>query len=195
MMKQLLAFIFLFVAVNVLGIEVPEQSVVLPGIDEESFFQRLQATDMQPLEGVWYYPNEEMTIGIERWKGQHNIEYRLILLASNDLELLPGTVMGYMAESAVPSKLQLWLYSQRRGLSLRDPLECVATVNATHDVITFDPPKWKVKVRVNFSRFLPSIFRGITVQPEHKQETLPIGFKKLLPAEPGQNRNNKVRYL
>lgn len=182
-------------ALRAASVEVPEQSVVLAGIDEESFRERLEATDIQPLEGIWYYPNEEMTIGIERWRGDHNIEYRLVLLSSDDVELLPGTVMGFMAPSAVDNKLQLWLYSQRRGISLRYPLECVATVNSTSDVITFEPPRWKVKVKINFARFLPTLFRGITITPEHKSETLPIGFKKLFPAEPGENRHLKVRYL
>lgn len=178
-----------------LGADIPEQSVVLPHIDRESFEQRLLATDMQPLEGVWYYPNEEMTLGIERCQGQHNIEFRLILLESTDLELMPGTVMGFIARSAKPDKLQLWLYSQRRGTLLRDPLECVATLNEYGDVLTFDPPKWTVKVRANFGRFLPSLFRGISISPEYKKESLPVGFRKVFPVDTSRRQGNRVRYL
>lgn len=192
---RLILLLLLLVVLRATAANLPERSVVLPGIDETAFMARLDTTDVQPLEGVWYYPNEQMTIGIERWHGESNIAFRLILLSSNDFELLPGTVMGYMAESAVDDKLQLWLYSQRRGITLHDPLVCVATVNGESNVITFDPPKWKVKVRVNFARFLPTLFRGITLQPEYREEKLPIGFKKIYPNAQGDAGHNRVRYL
>ena len=185
----------LLTAATCFATDVPEQSVVLPHIDRESFERRLLATDMQPLEGVWYYPNEEMTLGIERWQGQHNIEFRLILLESTDLELMPGTVMGFIARSAKPDKLQLWLYSQRRGTLLRDPLECVATLSDDGDVLTFDPPRWTIKLRANFGRFLPSLFRGITITPEYKKESLPVGFRKVFPVDTSRRKAQRVRYL
>ena len=46
------------------GNGVPKKSVVLAGIDVDSMRLRLDEADMQPLEGIWYYPNEEMTLGI-----------------------------------------------------------------------------------------------------------------------------------
>ncbi|MBQ5409558.1 MAG: hypothetical protein IIU17_06540, partial [Muribaculaceae bacterium] len=74
----------------------PEQSVVVPGFNEQVARERLLESDMQPLEGIWYYPNEDMTIAIERWQPEpsHKIGYRLLLVSSEDLELLPGTVIG-----------------------------------------------------------------------------------------------------
>lgn len=195
MKRYTLLLLSLLTIVTSLASDIPEQSVVLPHIDRESFERRLLATDMQPLEGVWYYPNEEMTLGVERWHGQHNIEFRLILLESTDLELMPGTVMGFIARSAKPDKLQLWLYSQRRGALLRDPLECVATLNEYGDVLTFDPPKWNIKLRANFGRFLPSLFRGISITPEYKKEQLPVGFRKVFPIDTSRRKGQRVRYL
>ena len=106
---------------------VPKKSVVIDGLDVDSMRARLDETDMQPLEGIWYYPNEEMTLGIERYHGKHNIGYRIILLESPDINVMPGTVIGYIAATAVDSKYQLWLYSQRDRVTLIKPLECVAT--------------------------------------------------------------------
>ncbi len=173
----------------------PQQSVVLPGIDEQKMRARFAESDMQPLEGIWYYPNEEMTLAIEKWKGEQNIGYRIILLASNDLELMPGTVIGYVAASAVDSKYQLWLYSERSHVTLSSPLQCVATLNAEGTSFTFDAPHWRVKVRVNFARFLPSIFRGISIIPEKVEEKLPVGFRKVFPANGNGNSFNEIRYL
>ena len=175
----------------------PEQSLIIPGFNEQVAKERLLETDMQPLEGIWYYPNEDMTIAIERWHSEssHKIGYRLILVSSEDLELLPGTVVGYVEESAVDNKYHLWIYSQRNKVTLCGPLECVATLNAQATSLTFDPPHWEVKVRVNFARFLPSLFKGISVIPHIEQEKLPVGFKKIFPADGNGNEFNKVRYL
>lgn len=174
---------------------VPKKSVVIDGLDVDSMRVRLDETDMQPLEGIWYYPNEEMTLGIERYRGDHNIGYRIILLESPDVNLVPGTVIGYIAASAVDSKYQLWLYSQRDRLTLIKPLECVATLNSTATTLTFDPPHWKVKVRVNIARFLPTLFNGVSIIPEMQGERLPVGFRKIYPDGGDGTPFNRIRYL
>jgi len=174
---------------------VPPKSVILDGLDADSMRVRLDETDMQPLEGIWYYPNEEMTLGIERYRGEHNIGYRIILLDSPDINVVPGTVIGYIAASAVDNKYQLWLYSQRDRLTLIKPLECVATLNKTATTLTFDPPHWKVKVRVNIARFLPTLFNGVSIIPEKSAERLPVGFKKIYPEGNESGPFNRVRYL
>jgi hypothetical protein len=182
-------------SLNITAADIPEQSVVLPGIDTELMKQRFAESDMQPLEGIWYYPDEEMTIAIEKWKGEHNIGYRLILLESTDLELLPGTVMGFIEESAVDNKFRLWLYTERSKITLVSPAQCVATLNSDATSLTFDPPHWKVKVRVNFARIFSTIFRGISVIPEKEEEKLPVGFRKTYPLDGNGNAFKTVRYL
>jgi len=177
------------------GSDVPPCSVILDGLDIDSMRTRLDETDMQPLEGIWYYPNEEMTLGIERYKGQHNIGYRIIMLDSPDINVVPGTVIGYIAATARDNKYQLWLYSQRDRLTLVKPLECVATLNSTATSFTFDPPHWKVKVRVNFARFLPSLFNGMSIIPDKVQESVPVGFRKIYPEGGDGNPFNRIRYL
>ena len=179
----------------VAGNGIPKKSVVIDGLDVDSMRERLDETDMQPLEGIWYYPNEEMTVGIERYRGNHNIGYRIILLESPDINLVPGTVIGYIASSAVDSKYQLWLYSQRDRVTLIKPLECVATLNAAATTLTFDPPHWKVKVRVNVARFLPTLFNGVSIIPERVGERLPVGFRKIYPEGGDGNPFNRIRYL
>ena len=198
-MNRLVALIFLLAfllpSTAAAGSGVPKKSVILAGLDVDSMRVRLDETDMQPLEGIWYYPNEEMTLGIERFKGPRNIGYRIILLDSPDINVMPGTVIGYIAASAVDSKYQLWLYSQRDRVTLIKPLECVATLNSTATTLTFDPPHWKVKVRVNIARFLPSLFQGVSIIPERVGERLPIGFRKIYPEGGEGTPFNRIRYL
>lgn len=192
---SLLAIVTLLPLMAKSGSGVPKKSVVLDGLDVDSMRTRLDETDMQPLEGIWYYPNEEMTLGIERYRGPHNIGYRIILLDSPDINDVPGTVIGYIATSAVDDKYQLWLYSQRDRLTLIKPLECVATLNKTATTLTFDPPHWKIKVRVNVARFLPTLFNGISIIPERVEERLPIGFRKIYPEGGDGAPFNRIRYL
>ena len=136
-----------------------------------------------------------MTLGIERYKGNHNIGYRIILLESPDISLVPGTVIGYIARSAVDNKFQLWLYSERSRTTLKKPMECVATLSNKATTLTFDPPHWKLKVRVNVARFLPTLFNGLSVIPERVGEQLPIGFRKIYPEGGNGHQFNRVRYL
>ncbi len=196
MRQAALILLMLVMPLTALAVKgVPSKSVILDGLDLDSMRVRLDETDMQPLEGIWYYPNEEMTLGIERYRGKHNIGYRIILLESPDINVIPGTVIGYIAASAVDNKYQLWLYSQRDRLTLIKPLECVATLNQSATSLTFDPPHWKVKVRVNIARFLPSLFQGVSIIPEKSSEKLPVGFRKIYP-EGGEGKPfNHIRYL
>ena len=192
----LIALLFALLPINVAGRDiVPKKSVVRNGIDVDSMRTRLDESDLQPLEGIWYYPNEEMTLGIERYRGNHNIGFRIILLDSPDINVMPGTVIGYIAASAVDNKYQLWLYSQRDKVTLKKPLECVATLNKEATTLTFDPPKWKVKVRLNIARFLPTLFRGVSIIPERAGESLPVGFRKIYPEGGDGNPFNRIRYL
>lgn len=192
---SLMLLLLLLPVVATAGSGVPKRSVIIEGLDLDSMRVRLDETDMQPLEGIWYYPNEETTLGIERYRGEHNIGYRIILLESPDINLVPGTVIGYIAASAVDSKYQLWLYSQRDKVTLVKPLQCVATLNATATTLTFDPPHWKFKVRVNIARFLPTLFSGMSIIPEVTGERLPVGFRKIYPEGGNGNPFNRIRYL
>ena len=176
------------------GNGIPKKSVVLEGIDVDSMRVRLDESGLQPLEGIWSY-YEEMMMGIERYNSSKNISYRIILLETPDINLVPGTVIGYIAPTAVDNKYQLWIYSQRDRLTLIKPLQCVATLNATATSLTFDPPHWKIKVRVNIARFLPSLFNGISIIPERVEENVPIGFRKVYPEGGDGNPFNRIRYL
>ena len=186
--------IWVFV-LSVVAVAAPAQSEFFPGLDEDSMRIRLLNYDLQPIEGIWQYKAEHMTLGIERCTGVEDAEYRIILLHSDDLELMPGMVIGYLASSVDETKYRLWLYSERNRLTLRGPMEAVATFNRNKGTITFDPPHWSVKVRANFMRFLPSIFRVVSVTPEMHEERLPVGFNKVFPIDGDMRRFNRVRYL
>ena len=174
---------------------VPQQSRLLPGLDEDSMRVRLSQLDLQPIEGIWYYQKEKMTLGIERNPTGDEGDYRIVLLDSEDLDLMPGMVVGYLNRSVTATKWQLTLYSERDRLTLSHPMECVATYHSGEGTLTFRSPHWKVRVRMNLTRFLPTIFHAVSVMPEKQEESLPIGFKKIYPAEGDSGMFNEIRYL
>ncbi len=195
MRKLLPIFSILCLLALCAGAGVPKASVTLPGIDEASMKAKFSEMDLQPMEGVWEYPNENMKLAIERWKGDGNVAYRIVLLASADIELLPGAVVGYMAPSADSKKFQLWIYTERSRDGLKSPMECVATLSADGTSLIFDPPHIKMKVRINLARVFTKIFRGVSVTPEKVEEKLPVGFRKVFPANGNGEKFNEIRYL
>ena len=115
-MKRLLSLLMLLWAMA--AVAAPPQGEFFPGLDEDSMRMRLLQYDLQPIEGIWQYKAEHMTLGIERCTGVDDAEFRIILLHSDDLELMPGMVIGYLASSVDESKFRLWLYSERNRLTL-----------------------------------------------------------------------------
>lgn len=195
-MTRILASIAtLAITTGAIAAVVPGHSTLLSDVDETSMRERLSHTDMQPLEGIWEYPVEDMTVGIERYNGEHGIDYRIVMLASGDIDLLPGTVMGYIAPTAAHNKYSLWLYCERNGTVLEHPVECTATLNSDATSITFVKPHWEVKFRVSLSRFLPSLFKGLGVSADKKEEKIPVGFRKVFPTTGQEHHPDKVRYL
>ena len=194
-MRRFLIILILLLSASYSWAGLPEKGVVIPGVDEASMKARFAESDLQALEGIWEYPSEKMTLAIERTEATYGMAYRVILLSSDDIELLPGTVMGYIESSADKKKYRLWLYSERNKLAPQKPLECVATLSADGTSLTFEPPHYKVKVSVNVVRLFTNIFRGVSVRPDKVEEKLPIGFRKVYPANGNGNTFNEIRYL
>lgn len=175
-------------------LEFPFKSEILKGYEDEAVKARCDETDLQPIEGVWYYPEERMSFVIERCENpmdKNTHDYRVVLVESEDMSLFPGTVIGYCVETVDSNKFKLWLYSEQSGAVLENLQMCVATLNADSDELHIERSELKVKVRVNFSRFLPRLLRGVSISPSKKEVKAPEGFKKIYP----KIIKNKVRYL
>lgn len=178
--------------------KIPFRSDVMSGYDEADVRQRCDATDLQPLEGIWYYPDEKITVVIERLAGDVamnvDADYRAVLVSSSDLSLLPGTVIAYLTQSADKNKFKMWIYSEQCDSVLENPQMCVATLNTGWDELLVERSEVKVRVRVNFSRFLPKLLKGISIVPNKKDVELPEGFRKIYPTG-GSGSEREVRYL
>lgn len=139
-----------------------------------------------------------MTVAIERCSGL-NVPmppYHIVLLSSNDINVLPGTQVGFIEQGAKAGEYTLHLFTERDGDGLlHNPVACYARLNNDASSLTFERPRWKVKVRVNFARFLPSLFKGVSVIPEKDEKKVSEGFRKIYPEGGNGNPVNRVIYL
>ena len=181
------------------GDKPPKQSIVLPGYSPEEAKARLDSSPLQPIEGIWEYPDEMVTVVVERFTSpqfSRKLKYRIVLIDSEDLSLLPGTVIGYIAESADDSKFELWLYSEQDESNLFGPGKCIATLKDEGTSLIFKRSSLKTRIRFNLTRFLPKLFRFISISPYIDKEELPVGFSKIYPAfDDNESLHHEIRYL
>lgn len=176
---------------------IPSMGRVCPGVDEESMREKLSHMDLQSIEGIWYYPAEDMTVAIERMpnEGKQYPPYHIVMLSSPDINVLPGTEIGYIESSAVRNEFTLHLFTERDDDgNLHRPVSCYATLHADDATITFERPKRELKVRINFARFLPSLFKGMSIIPGKKEKKVSEGFRKIFPEGDGK-QPDKIIYL
>ena len=175
---------------------IPAESEILNGYSTAGQIEKMTCRPLSAIEGVWDFPDEAMKVTIERFSSPNfspRLAFRVIMLEADDMFLLPGTVIGYIAESADNSIFDLWLYSEQQEQKLYSPVKCKATLS--DNALLFERTlSLKMKVRVNFSRFLPKLFRGITISPEVKTEPLPVGFKRIFPKQ-NESDSKRIRFL
>ena len=177
--------------------QVPQQSQILAGYSEEKARAICCEAGTRTIEGIWYYVQEHTTLLIERCDNSlSGLPYRVVYLDSDDYELLPGTVMGYLEPTVDAQTFAIWLYSGRDEGVLKQPVQCVAHLNESGTALQFEHRKIKFKFRINIARFLPSLFKGISVVPNVESEELPIGFRRIYPAaDDNDSASGEIRYL
>lgn len=168
----------------------PFRGEVLRGYDEDSVRARCDATDLQPIEGMWYYPDEEMTVVVERCNSSER-DYRIVLVSAEDMSLLPGTVIGYCKPTADSKKYKMWIYGEQLMNVLENPQLCLGELSNDAKQLIIKRSDVELRVRVNFTQFLPKLLKGISIYSSGKKEVeVPEGFVKVYPTP-----RNKVRYL
>ena len=178
----------------------PEVSSLVAGdYSREALERRLRAMPLQPVEGLWYFNEEQTTLLIERTDADASDErltYRIVYVDSEAYDIEPGTVVGYVKPSAEHDKYALWIYSEMNLSGLERPVKCVATLSGKADVLTFEKTRWRLKFRANFARFLPSLFKGISLLTDYDEAEVPLGFRKVFPARDDDGTaGGVIRYL
>ena len=63
--------------------------------------------------------------------------------------------------------------------------------------LVFEHRKISFRFRINLARFLPSLFKGISLIPDMEKEELPVGFHRIYPTADDNDTfpQNGVRYI
>lgn len=161
---------------------------------------------LQPLEGIWIYPDDNVTVLIladESVKPSSGLDsYIISVIESSDCRLTPGETIGTL--SATPQKeiYKIELFTEKNNEFLLKPKSCLASLSKNSDVLILKKSKSKLKGRLNFNfnRLLPGFWKivstGISINGSDNSAEAPIGMVKIYPSYDGNGSSRrKIRYL
>lgn len=165
---------------------VPSHGVVLPGYSLDSFKETISSIPADRIEGVWKYVDDGVTLGIEQFADPDfadRIKYRIVLLEADDPVLMPGTVIGYLSVTAEPTQFYIWVYSVMNNEGIpANPVKCIAKLDVNTGTLIFRKEQpFKLRLRMNMSRLLPSLLKALSVSIEPNKRVLSQGFVKQFP--------------
>lgn len=170
-----------------------EASASRPIADYVEAKELCDKTDLRPVEGLWTYPEDDVTVLVMRNPDKKGI-YEIIVVEAADCSLRPGMELGELRESADPDKFTLKLFTAVKNGTLQVPCEAVATFHENKDCITVKK-KSGVNIRINPTRLLPSFWRLASVSLK-SNESAPEGMIKIYPSYDGNGSSRRApRYL
>lgn len=189
MLKRIVIYLILAIATSfdALAFSVPKKSEIVVGCHRFAAEKRLQSKLLDDIEGIWHYPDERLTLVVERIIDSPMATYRMAVVDSDNKALDRGLVVGYIQTTAQKNRLRLWLYSLSDDELLSHPVECIADIDKD-GYIRIHKKKLKFRVSVNLSRFLPSVFGGVRIYPYiHDNESVNPGMVKIWPKNEAEN--------
>lgn len=152
-----------------------------------------------PVEGIWTYPDDNVTVWIHRSRTMHATPpiFDITVLQSDDARLLPGTKIGTLAGSTDPSKFKLTLFSAWNMGILSAPKSFLATYRPDHEALYMEGRR--LSLSFNPMRILPSFLgalRGFRIGYDDPLDDLPKGMIKIYPSYDGNGSSRRsLRYL
>lgn len=148
--------------------------------------------DLRPIEGLWTYPEDDVTVLIFRNEEKKG-NYDITVVESADCSLSPGMKIGRLTDSADPDKFTLRLYTTVKNGVLSSPEEATAYFSDSKESLTIK--KSSLKFRFNPGRLLPYFWRMISVSVKSR-EPAPEGMIKIYPSYDGNGSSRRYpRYL
>lgn len=154
------------------------------------------SSPLDPVEGVWLYPDDNVTVLVLRRESseQSFTEYDLTVVSSSDCRLSPGDLLGRLTASADPSRFRLTLFTVRKDASLTLPGECLATLDVLKEALFVQSRKLKIRIGIN--TLLPRFWRIAKVSVDNPLDRLQPGMVRIYPSYDGNGSSRrKPRYL
>ena len=150
-------------------------------------------SDLRPVEGLWSYPEDDVSVLIIRDEHKKGV-YNLYIVEAADCSLSPGMIIGELHDSADPDKFTLKLFTKVKKGILSAPAEAIATFSESKESLIVKK-KSNFSLRLNPTRLLPSFWRVASLSVKSK-ESAPEGMLKIYPSYDGnQSTRRAPRYL
>ena len=147
--------------------------------------------DLRPIEGLWTYPEDDVTVLI--YRSDKSGVYDIYVIEAADCSLDAGVKLGELHQSADPDKYTLTLYTKVKKGILSAPVSATATFSDTKESLTIKKPS--IRFRFNPTRLLPYFWRMVSFSVGTK-ENAPEGMVKTYPSYDGNGSSRRQpRYL
>lgn len=164
-----------------------------PPADLTEAMEMCDKADLRPVEGLWTYPEDDVTVMLYRDEARKGI-YNIYVVEAADCSLAPCMKLGELHASADPDKYNLKLFTIVKNGLLSAPCEAIATFSENKESLTV-VKKHSFKIRFNPMRLLPSFWRIVSVSVKSR-EGAPEGMIKIYPSYDGNNSTKRApRYL
>ncbi|MDE6792328.1 MAG: hypothetical protein K2J48_04525 [Muribaculaceae bacterium] len=170
-------------------------SLLPPVYDIEAARDLCKESPLDNVEGIWYFPDDNVTVLIRRIPESGNPAlpaYQIMAIESTDCRIIPGSVIGTMKSSAESTKYVISFNHENKKGGLGKSKECMATLSKEHDsmILTRDKSKFNLRINLNPNSLLPTLWRslvrfGISVGTGNDPKRPAPGMIKLYPSYDG----------
>ena len=155
------------------------------------------ALPLSPIEGIWEYPDDDISLLIlaDKWrKGKFGV----YVIEAVDCRLYPGMKIGEASASADPLQFRLELCSKiKKGLP-GTPVNCLAKLSRSAESLIIQAPK--LRISLSPSLMLPTLWNklrlSLRIKTSNPIDKLPEGWRKIYPSYDGNGSSaSSCRYL
>lgn len=166
---------------------------IKPPMDYIEAMEICDDADLRPVEGLWTYPEDDVTVLIFR-NNQHKGIYDIFVVEAADCSLSAGMKLGELHESVDPDKFTLKLFTAVKKGMLSAPLQAIATYSETKESLTVKKSS-PIGIRLNPTRLLPGFWKIVSLSLKSK-DSAPEGMLKIYPSYDGNGSTRRgPRYL
>lgn len=176
--------------VHVCGRDLPRPCLC----DPQSAREWCDTTALHPVEGVWLWPDDDVTVAVCREPESLPARYALHVVATPDCSLAPGEVLGYLEPTTDARRFRLSVYTGRRRKTLDGLAGCAVTMSDDNNALRVESPK--IKIKWNAVSLLPRFWRLVRISVDDPASRLPAGLVRLYPSADGDgDRRTYPLYL
>ncbi|MDE5797234.1 MAG: hypothetical protein K2H75_08980, partial [Muribaculaceae bacterium] len=153
-------------------------------------------TALHPIEGVWIYPEDNVTVLVRRLPDNDRPTYRnydICVVDTPDCSMTPGESIGFLEATADPKSFRLRLFTKRKKGVLSGLMDCAARLTDDENLRVETPG---VRFRLGSLAVLPKFWRMVRISIDNPASRLPVGMVKIYPSYDGNGSSRSIpRYL